>query len=198
MKVPNLSFDCPVSLIDRLVARYAEPHRKYHTWSHILACFDAKAQLTGVAAPEIDLALLFHDAIYDPTRHDNEERSAELLTDEGRRAWIDERILERAAPLVLATKHAGAVDSPEACLVVDADLSILGAQGATFDEYERDVREEYASVDEAAWSAGRTAVLREFVARPSIFQTPSARRLWEERARQNLARSLARLEGAPG
>jgi predicted metal-dependent HD superfamily phosphohydrolase len=135
----SLSFECPASLLEHVFARYAEPHRRYHTWTHILACLEARQQITEAALPEVDLALLFHDAIYDPLANDNEVRSARLLVEEGRRAWIDERLLQRAQVLVAATKHGGpsVAETEEACIVADADLSILGSEWATFAEYER-------------------------------------------------------------
>jgi predicted metal-dependent HD superfamily phosphohydrolase len=185
-------------LVARLLPRYAEPHRHYHTWSHVLACLEARRAIAGAALPEVDLALLFHDAVYEPLAHENEARSAELLVEEGRRAWLDEHLVQRARPLVLATKHGAGdeVDSEEACIVIDADLSILGADRATFARYEEAVRKEFAMVDDAAYVAGRTAVLRTFLERPSIYLTHRARRLWEASARQNLEESLAALRAA--
>jgi predicted metal-dependent HD superfamily phosphohydrolase len=190
----RLSFECPRTLLERLRARYAEPHRHYHTWEHVVACLDARDRITDVAWPAVDLALLFHDAIYVPGARDNEDRSAQLLLEEGRRAWIGDRVLVRAEALVAATSHeAGAVDSEEACIVADADLAILGAERAAFDAYEGGVRREFAWVGDAAYAAGRAAVLRAFLARPTIFATRRAQRLWEERARANLEESVRRL-----
>jgi predicted metal-dependent HD superfamily phosphohydrolase len=195
--VRRLSFDCPATLLERLAARYAEAHRRYHVWEHIVACFDARDAITDAALPEVDLALLFHDAVYEPLAGDNEARSAELLVEEGRRAWIGERLLRRAVALVAATNHgdASVVDSEEACIVLDADLSILGADVATFEEYERRVRREFAMVDDATYAAGRGRVLRAFLARPSIYATRRGQRLWEAAARCNLEGSLASLAG---
>ncbi len=191
----RVSFDWPASLLCRLSARYAEPHRRYHTWAHVLACLDARRQITGASLPEVDLALLFHDAIYDPLASDNEVQSAQLLVEEGRRAWLHEELLQRAQVLVAATRHGGdgVIDTEEACIVVDADLSILGADRATFDEYERLVRDEFACFDEATYAAGRGRVLRSFVERPTIYTTRRGQALWESRARRNLEISLARL-----
>ncbi len=192
--VRQLSFDCPASLLERVRARYAEPHRRYHTWAHILACLDAREQITGAALPEVDLALLFHDAVYEPLARDNEARSADLLVEEGRRAWMDEGLLQRAKVLIAATGHGGddVIDTEEACIVVDADLSILGSDHATFQEYERLVRQEFASIDDATYAAGRSRVLRMFLERPAIYATRRGQRLWEARARENLEGSLAR------
>jgi predicted metal-dependent HD superfamily phosphohydrolase len=190
----RLSFDAPASMLERLAARYAEPHRHYHTWAHVLACFEARDLLTRAASPEVDLALLFHDAVYAPLARDNEDVSADLLVEEGRRAWLDDAMLLRARALVAVTKHdAEPTGSEEACIVVDADLSILGAEVPAFDAYERNVRVEYAAVPNAAYAAGRRAVLEGFLARPAIYATRRGQTLWEARARANLTASLARL-----
>ncbi len=63
-----------------LVSRYADPQRAYHTLDHITDClrhFDAVRHLAAWPAA-VELAIWFHDAIYDPQRGDNETRSAEL------------------------------------------------------------------------------------------------------------------------
>jgi predicted metal-dependent HD superfamily phosphohydrolase len=191
----RLSFDAPDTFFARLRARYAEAHRHYHTWEHVIACLDARDAITEVRWPAVDLALLFHDAVYEPGAGDNEARSAALLVEEGRRAWIDEHLLQRASKLVEATRRdvQDADESEEACVLRDADLAILGAERPAFDAYEENVRLEHCSLDDATYAAGRRAVLRAFLDRPSIYATQAARRLWEERARANLARSLARL-----
>jgi predicted metal-dependent HD superfamily phosphohydrolase len=191
----RLSFDCPRSLLARLRARYQEPHRRYHTWAHVLACVDARHRITQAAMPDVDLALLFHDAIYEPFATDNEAKSAALLVEEGRRAWLDDRTLVRAAALVRATKHdGGAPETLEGCIVVDSDLSILGSDPETFDRYEAGVREEYAAIDDGVFASGRGRILRPLLARPSIFWTAPGQSLWEGRAQANLRASLAKLE----
>jgi predicted metal-dependent HD superfamily phosphohydrolase len=177
----------PDAVRARLVARYGEPHRHYHTWSHVLACLEARERIAPFAPIEVDVALWFHDVVYDPRAHDNEDKSAALMLEElGDSA-------KAAVPLVLATKHAVTPESEEARIVVDADLSILGTDEETFDTYERAVRQEYAFVPDDAFRVGRALVLESFLSRPTIFSTQPARDLWEVRARENLARSIAAL-----
>lgn len=62
----------------KLLAAYAAPHRRYHTVAHIEHCLGeiARVERHATHPDEVKWALLFHDAIYDPERSDNEARSA--------------------------------------------------------------------------------------------------------------------------
>lgn len=192
----------PTELIDDLKARYGEPQRHYHTWDHIEAL---KRHFDNLEAhwhrPEPVLwALYWHDAIYDPTRPDNEELSAQLLEDEGA-AHMSANELALAAEIIRATaKHEvpeGLSDDDRAdlALFLDIDLSILGAPVSVFDEYEVNVRKEYAFVPEEAFRTGRAKVLKSFADRPAIYFTEEGRGRWDAQARRNLSKSLAQLAG---
>lgn len=76
----------------------------------------------------------------------------------------------------------------------DVDLSILGAASERFDEYERQIRAEYAWVPGVVFRAARRKLLQGFLARPSIFSTARLISAYEARARANLQRALERLE----
>lgn len=190
----RLGTELPVPVLTGLLAAYAEPHRAYHTLRHLAECFD---HLDGSPrSPEdpaaLELALWFHDAIYDTRRNDNEARSAEWA----RRALGDlspDR-LDRIESLVLVTRHAAAPATTDQALLLDVDLSILGASTARFDEYEAQVRVEYEWVPDQAYRSARGRILRGFLDRPALFHTPHFEALFEARARANLARSIARLE----
>jgi predicted metal-dependent HD superfamily phosphohydrolase len=67
-------------VLDELLQAYSEPNRKYHTIEHIGSLL-RQLEDHGHAVVDRDavvLAMLFHDVVYDPLRHDNEERSAAL------------------------------------------------------------------------------------------------------------------------
>ncbi len=187
--------DIPTQMISRLIPRYAEPHRKYHTWSHIGACFAALERISGDRSLEVALAIFYHDAIYEPLSKDNEARSAALLMSEGERAEVDVSTLKKAYTMILATRHDAVPETEQACAVVDADLSILGMDDATFDRYEDAIREEYKVVPDAAFAAGRVKVMDGFLRREHVFATAAARDLWERKARENIGRSLRRWKG---
>ena len=78
---------------------------------------------------------------------------------------------------------------------MDVDLAILGAPPERFDEYERQIRAEYAHVSDEAFRAGRMKVLQVFLARPGIYSTDRMRKDFEDQARRNLRRSIERLLG---
>jgi predicted metal-dependent HD superfamily phosphohydrolase len=59
--------------------------------------------------------------------------------------------------------------------------------------YEIQVREEYSWVPESLYRAARRKVLEQFVSREWIYSTELFRNKYETRARENIARSLARL-----
>jgi predicted metal-dependent HD superfamily phosphohydrolase len=184
------------SLYERLMVCWAEPHRRYHTLHHLREClttFDEvrdQAQRPG----EIDLALWFHDAFYDPRRHDNEERSAQWAREAVQEAGLPQDVADRVYALVMATRHEAPPEDPDARLLVDVDLASLGAEARRFDEDDLQIRAEYAHVPEIEYREGRRRVLGSFLARPRLYSTDYFHSALEERARNNLRRAIARLE----
>jgi predicted metal-dependent HD superfamily phosphohydrolase len=178
-------------LMNQLVAAYSERHRHYHTLQHLREClaqFEAASMLARRPA-EVELALWFHDAVYEPQRHDNEERSADWARASVLAAGCAEDVAERVAALVLATKsHSAPANDPDTALLLDIDLAILAAAPARFAEYERQIRAEYAHVPEEAFRARRAQVLQGFLARERIYVTDAFHDALEARARHNLER----------
>lgn len=184
---------------DRLLAAWREPARRYHTLQHLAECLAGFESARGLAARpgEVELALWFHDAVYDVRGHDNEERSAAWARDALAAAGVDGAAVARVDALVLATRHAAPAGTPDAMLLVDIDLAILGAAAERFAQYEAQVRDEYAWVDDTTFRLRRREVLTSFLARPTIYVTDHHRGLLESAARANLAHSVAQLEDRP-
>jgi predicted metal-dependent HD superfamily phosphohydrolase len=171
-----------------LVGRYSEPHRRYHTLTHI------EAILPLVRGTRAALAAWFHDAIYDTTRHDNERLSAALAVASLRELRFDDATIASVEQMIVATsRHDPAGLDDEGLLFLDADLSILGAAAGRYDEYARQVREEYAWVPEETYRTERAKILAHFLERPAIYFTASMREQFEEPARQNVEREIPRL-----
>ena len=182
-------------LYGELIARYSEPHRKYHTLRHLDECFEKLDEVRALAEhpAEIELALWFHDAIYDVKRQDNENKSADWARASALAAGTPAEACNRMHALVMATRHKAVPRGTDAEILVDVDLSILGAAPERFDQYERQVREEYAWVPDFLFRRERKVILKEFLARPQIFSSTHFRGRYEQQARSNLERSLERL-----
>lgn len=183
----------PKDRLVRLLDRYAEPHRAYHDLQHILSCLrlaaEVRGQLQDPAA--VELALWYHDAVYEPRAADNEERSAALAASE--LAAFDPLVVASVPDLILATKHQAVPVSADAQFLVDIDLAVLGAPAAEFDAYEAGVRREYRWVPRPLFNRKRREILQGLLERPAIYSTPYFRDRLEASARANLTGSITRL-----
>lgn len=192
----RLGQPAPGGLLEALLAAYREPQRHYHTLQHLAECFaHLDAYFDSVGAPagdvlDIELALWFHDAVYDVRAHDNEARSADWAVRALAQAGLPPARGERVASLVMATAHHAPAAAADAQLLIDIDLAILGAPPARFAEYERQIRAEYAHVPAPLFARKRGEVLRGFLDRDRIYRTAYFARL-EQQARANLAQASA-------
>jgi predicted metal-dependent HD superfamily phosphohydrolase len=194
----GLGVSAPEGVFERLLACYGETHRKYHTLRHLDECFARFTEVRGEAVnpEEIELAIWFHDAIYDPKRSDNEAQSARWARSVVIDAGLGEVAAERVRSLIMATRHNETPTDEDARLLVDVDLSILGATPDRFAEYEQQVREEYAWVPGPLFRRERKKILESFLKRDAVFNTGHFRKTYEHQARENLRRSLERLNGS--
>jgi predicted metal-dependent HD superfamily phosphohydrolase len=180
--------------LDMIVRAYSEPHRAYHNLNHIADCLAQLAPVPDAGDRNaVELALWLHDVVYVPGASDNEGRSAAWAVDLCRSAALPPEFGRRVSDLILATRHDVPATTPDAQLMVDVDLSILGREPAVFDGYEAAIRLEYRRVPQIVYRLGRGKILRGFLARPAIFTTAWFHSRYESAARHNIERSLARL-----
>lgn len=194
----------------RLDALYSHPDRHYHNWRHILNCLRAfrpeRSRCHGPLA--VEMAIWFHDAVYDPRRQDNESESARLARRSGEGLGLPEAFLGEVEKLILQTDHSRepVLPSPgaaadDAGLLRDIDLAVLGSRRRRYAAYEKAIRREYAFLSEGEYRVGRVRFLAGLLARPFLYKTQRFRRRCERRARRNLNAELAglgRLHQAPG
>jgi predicted metal-dependent HD superfamily phosphohydrolase len=117
------------SILQELFDHYSQKSRSYHTIQHLDECFrefDLAWRLMQNPG-EVELALWFHDAIYETHTSDNEERSAHWARSSLRAVGASDAVQHRVVSLILATKHNAEPDDHDARLTVDIDLCILGA-----------------------------------------------------------------------
>lgn len=190
------------TLLDRILARHREKHRRYHTVAHVAWVIRHVDELASVEAvehlDEVIAAAFYHDAVYEPTYPANERASARLARrDLATIGWPPDAI-DRVGSMIEATEH-GASEARsitgDTSILLDADLAILGADPAGYAAYAAGVRAEYRHVTDDDWRTGRATVLESFLRRGVVYSTATARDLWEARARANLAAELAALSG---
>lgn len=170
--------------------RYAKPIRFYHTLDHVQHVLDTVETIDSHARNlnSVRLAAWLHDVIYDSKASDNEERSAEYAARLCENLSIPEG--QRVAHLILTTKTHDAGTDPDAQVLLDADLAILGASEPEYRIYAENIRREYSWVPEPEYRNGRRQVLAKFLARTKIFHFL---RNLEEPARRNISGEIARL-----
>ena len=182
---------------DELVTAYSGKGRHYHNLDHIEALLalsgEHAARLTD--RDTVDLAIFYHDAVYEPTRSDNDAKSAALAQQRLAELEAPADRIAKVARYIEATKHAGAAPTGDGDLdhLLDFDLSILAAEPAAYEAYARAIGKEYAIYPDLLYRPGRAKVLRAFLAMPRIYRAPELAATWEAAARANLAAELGRL-----
>jgi len=178
---------------------YATPPRAYHHFGHVADVLAFAQEAPSYRAwPAVELAVLFHDAVYQPGAADNERRSADLC-----RRWVSQLAPSRAAyvdqacALILLTANHGGLSRDEltddARHFLDADLAILGADPERFRAYDEAIRSEHAYLEPAVYTRGRAAFIARMLALPRIFLSDTFAARYEAPARRNLSTALAQL-----
>lgn len=178
-----------------LIKAYAEKHRAYHTLDHIDACF---SQLDCVEEQadrphEIEMAIWFHDVIYKPFSGSNEEDSADVAKLFLAQNNVDPDCIDRIYNLIILTKNHTAPETADAQIMLDIDLSILGAPPKVYAQFEKDVRQEYKKVPAYIFRKKRKEILQSFLARPSLYNRPYFFERLETQAKQNLSAAIEAL-----
>ncbi len=157
--------------------------RPYHNWNHIMQVREVLMWFRDIDKP-LDLAIMYHDAIYAPGAKDNEEQSAELA------AKNHPEHAEFLRKAILATKKHEPTGDQKIDMFLDADMSILGMAWEHYDAYRKGIREEYQMYSDEEYRLGRIAFLKSF----DGFITPQFENGFGVQARENIARELKELE----
>lgn len=188
-----------------LESAYATPPRAYHDFRHVqsvLRHYDEVAAGPGWSQPdEVHLAVMYHDAIHEAGRSDNEARSAQLARDHIAQ-WLPDAGIDadRIAFLIELTARHGQLfrsdlDGDEhpgdARRFLDCDMAILGAPAAEFDAYDRGIADEYRGrVPGWLFKRNRRRFLGALLGRERIFLSDFFHDRLDATARANLRRVL--------
>jgi len=182
--------------LSELVHLYNQPHREYHNLQHI---YDSLKEMDEVYnsirhPSEVEMAIWYHDAIYDTKRNDNEKRSAELSWNRLYKTGLLGYFINDVYSMILATKHNGNnIEDNDTKYLVDIDLSNLGVSPEKFEENSKKIRQEYGWVPESEFNKNRKAILEHFNNSDYIYHTNYFREKYENQARENLEREIKKL-----
>ena len=172
----------------QLVDAYNEPQRVYHTLDHIEHClglFDSISRKLN-KADAVEIAIWFHDVIYQPGAPDNEQLSADffaslsagILSDSFQRLVYD---------LIMATIHNGGdVSDADTQYLVDIDLSSFGLPWGEFIRDSENVRKELKHIPDSVFYPKQVAFQKALLNRPRFFLSDYFFNKFENQARQNL------------
>ncbi len=183
---------------------YSAPGRRYHALAHIGWCMDLLDEfsepLRAQDVDRIEMALWFHDIVYDTKRKDNEARSGEVAVGIGRALGIDTINLGGVDVDICGTTHADAPSvferEPSTQWVLDIDLASLGFDPEEFAKHSEMIREEYSWVPEDVYRTNRVLILKMFLDRAEkhdLYFTRECRERYEAQARENLKRAIEKL-----
>jgi len=193
-------FNHKPQLHEALKKKYAEPHRRYHTWTHIEQLVDQLENIKDLVKNQhaVSYSIFYHDAIYNIPGSSNEKESADLFVRDAT-DHLGETIINLVAQFINATKahvipkNLTNEEHSDCQHFLDMDMSILGSDLQTYLQYAKDIRQEYIAFNDEMYNFGRAKVLEEFLQRDKIFLSDHFNKKLEEAARSNIARELSTL-----
>ena len=183
------------SAFETLAMEYSGARRYYHTLRHVRNCLDEYSEVRDLAVSPntLEFALWYHDIVYNTKSENNEARSAALAHQAAIDLGLPGFVRRGAFDLIMLTKHNSKPDSEDGKIMVDVDLSILGSPVEEFDVYEEGIRKEYSGVKENVFKRERRKILQGFLERDPLYLTNHFREKYEDQAKANLERSIAKL-----
>lgn len=182
----------------QLSKKYNEPTRAYHNLRHIAIMLQGAIPFRSqiVDAATLNMAIFYHDIVYDPLRNDNELQSAILVKKVLTQLNYPLAKIEQCYQQILATKkHEFNIPSPsfDSQLLIDLDLVILGQPWQQYAIYTQQIRKEYSMYPLFLYKKGRKKAMTRFLNRDKIYHTPQFIKQYEQQARANIEREIEEL-----
>lgn len=178
---------------------YSEPTRFYHTLEHVQNLLQKREENSFVSdTVAVDLAIIFHDIIYDPRSKQNEKESAELFGILCA-AHFNSDLVSKVQHYIMETKDHNVLGSMDADLklFIDLDMSILGEELYVYRSYAAAIRQEYIFVEEQTYCKSRADFLRQFLMKYEfIFASEQLRERYEVQARSNISWECEQLDSS--
>ena len=195
---------------EKLYDEMSRPDRLYHGVGHLETLWRRHrlyAARVGLSTPTIDTlvacAIAYHDSVFDFSRSDNEDRSADYWLEVSANSVIPEKDREWVAKTIRATKDhlayvpdmkksgvAARLRERARMWVLDLDLTPLGEPAEIFQANTRMLRNENKHLSDTEWNAGLSVFRDRFLSARQIYRFPELSEIYDASARRNLSQSL--------
>lgn len=145
-----------------ILDRWSEPHRHYHDLGHLNDLISqinedyGDGKINENEREKLTLVALFHDLVYEPTRTDNEEKSAEIFY----RFCTEQHNIDlvEVKQMILDTKNHTPC-TPLSQKFIDYDMNICDREFDDLLIWENNIREEYSMYVNEEYKAKRIKFL---------------------------------------
>jgi predicted metal-dependent HD superfamily phosphohydrolase len=180
-------------LFGEINKKYSEDHRYYHKLNHIQGClreFDEIKYLL-IKPDEVEMAIFYHDVIYDVKRKDNEEESAKFAKEKLGNLGFPRNFVERVYDLILDTVEHNLGKLTDSRYMVDIDLSPLGASWKEFVLNRENIsKEDLTKYSEKEFKMRTLNFYKKMLNRKRIFHTDYFYNKYEIKARKNIQKGI--------
>lgn len=177
-----------IELLRKVLYFYAMTERPYYNLTRLDECLELLPHVTKFAMYpyELEVAVWFHGAIFQEHRMNSEQKSAEWAYTATVKEGVSKEAAKRIYHMIIATNPENKPAKLDEKIMVDIDLSILGADQMRYREYEKQLREQYRWIPEPTFIRRRQKLLFSYLKREHIFNTAFFNREFEEQARENI------------
>ena len=137
---------------------------------------------------KLELAIWFHDIVYDSTRTDNEKLSANNFKSFGNIIGLKNKHIKEICNLILVTKHNDTVKTESEKIICDLDLREFTSIRSKLNSEE--VRKEFVHLSDEEFYKGRADFLRKMINKKYIYSTDLYRNSLEELAKHRITIEL--------
>lgn len=172
---------------------YSSKSRRYHNLTHLEEMINLyDIHYSNLQFPdEVLFSIFYHDCVYKVTRKDNELKSAEhALSILPSNTKLNKQLV---FDMICATQLHQHNKIEDINWLIDFDLKILSKDWENYKIYCLQIRKEYKIYPNILYNPGRKKALQHFLDNENIYQTPTFRNLFEEKARENIKKEIASL-----